>query len=144
MILQIQHSFNTRWEFCGLKAKNTSFSCLCWTTNASWRYTEAWSPLFKFECEDWGPDEHYHHDRVCLFFLAVHKPRRFLCSARGRAFVCSARGRRIWAAAHQCNFFSSFVLLLFLKGFWLCFFTDFLDFYFPAGFFGFSGRFTNI
>jgi hypothetical protein len=53
-------------------------------------------------------------------------------------------GGGIWAAAHQRTLFSSFVLLLFLKGFWLCFFINFLDFYFLAGFFGFAGRFSNI
>jgi hypothetical protein len=62
----------------------------------------------------------------------------------GAPLFAPPAGEGIWAAAHQRTLLSSFVLLLFLKDFWLCFFTDFLDFYFPAGFFSFAGRFSNI
>jgi hypothetical protein len=39
----------------------------------------------------------------------------------GAPLFAPPAGDGIWAAAHQRTLLSSFVLLLFLKGFWLCF-----------------------
>jgi hypothetical protein len=62
----------------------------------------------------------------------------------GAPLFAPPAGRGTWAAAHQLGFFSFLVFFLFSEWFLVLFFTDSLDFYFLAGFFGFAGRFSNI
>jgi hypothetical protein len=64
------------------------------------------------------------------------RPRACLCLLRPRA-----EGYGPWPINAPFLFFC-FVIIF--EGFLALFFTDYLDFYFPAGFFGFAGQFSNI
>jgi hypothetical protein len=66
----------------------------------------------------------------------------------GTSLFALPAGGGIWAAAHQRSLFSSFVyffcFVIIFEGLLALFFTDSPNFYFPAGFFGFAERFSNI
>jgi hypothetical protein len=128
---------------CRARGREGRLSSPCLSARNCW---PLWSPPASLEdlleeADEQNGEEDAVEELDWMVAIPTLRPRARLCLLRPRA---EGYGPRPIIAAFLVFLFSSFVFLLFLKGFWLCFFTDFLDFYFRAGFFGFAGRFSNI